>query len=198
MEEKLYKLYNAVILDFKCIGIDMLDKEKMGSISIKINNRNNKNYGYCKQEDPDERYKIIKKRGNKRIITYQKYNTHHIYISKWVMELDDKIIKNTIAHELIHCIPYCNDHGNFFKKYAEYINYKLGYDIKRVGNKKEDFFKSNVDLKEDEENYNYKIICQNCGQVIYRKRLVKNFVNKYICKKCMGKFKVQVVDKKPK
>lgn len=195
MEEKLNKLYNEVIIDLKSIGIDLLDKEKIGSISISVNSRNNKKYGYCKQEDPDPKYIVTKKRGYKRIITYQKYNIHNIYISKWVMDLDDKIIKNTIAHELIHCIPFCNDHGAYFKKYAKYINYKLGYEIKRVGNKKEDYLKSNVDLKEDEEEYNYKIICKNCGQVIYRKRIVKNFVNKYRCKKCMGKFKVEVVDK---
>lgn len=195
MEEKLIKLYGEVILEFKNIGIDVLDKEKMGSITIEVNSRNNKNYGYCKQEDPDPKYKITKRKGYKRIITYQKFNTHHIYISKWVMELDDKIIKNTIAHELIHCIPLCNDHGIYFKKYAEYINYKLGYDIKRVGNKKEDYLKSNIEFKEDKEKYNYKIICGKCGQVIYRKRLIKNFVNKYRCKKCMGKFKIEVLNK---
>lgn len=42
-------------------------------------------------------------------------------------------------HELIHCIPFCNDHGIEFKKYANYINEKLGYNISRVGNKKVDY-----------------------------------------------------------
>lgn len=50
--------------------------------------------------------------------------------------INDGIIKNTIMHELIHCIPFCNDHGIEFKKYANYINEKLGYNISRVGNKK--------------------------------------------------------------
>ena len=29
-------------------------------------------------------------------------------------------IKNTIMHEIIHCFPYCNNHGSEFKKYAKY------------------------------------------------------------------------------
>ncbi len=48
------------------------------------------------------------------------------------MELDEEIIKNTIMHELIHCMPYCNNHGKKFKEYAKYINKNLGYDISRV------------------------------------------------------------------
>ena len=45
-----------------------------------------------------------------------------IEISRWVLELKDDIIKNTIMHELIHCMPYCNNHGAEFKKYAKVIN----------------------------------------------------------------------------
>lgn len=56
--------------------------------------------------------------------------------------------KNTIIHELIHCIPFCNNHGSEFKKYAVYINQKLGCDIKRVGNPKDDYAKSNIPYQE--------------------------------------------------
>lgn len=105
------------------------------------------------------------------------------------MELDDQIIKNTIIHELIHCFPYCNNHGVEFKKYAKFINEKLGYDIARTGNKKQDFENSNVEYKEA-EHYNYKVVCNGCGQEFYRKRLQKNFTRKYRCAKCEGKFKV--------
>ena len=66
------------------------------------------------------------------MITYGIYRKHYIEISPWVMELDDSIIKNTIIHELIHCMPYCNSHGYAFKEHAERINDKLGYDISRV------------------------------------------------------------------
>ena len=141
MEEKLNKLYKESIEELKKIGIDVLDSKKIGEINIKISKRNNKRYGCCKQENPDKAYKTVMRRGYKRIIRYEKFSNHHIEISPWVMELDGEIIKNTIIHELIHCMPYCNNHGEQFKKYAKYINEKLGYNISRVGNKKEDYLK---------------------------------------------------------
>lgn len=189
MEEKLNKLFEESINELKSIGIDITNIKKIGEIDISISKRNNKRYGCCKQENPDPKYKTIKKIGRRKSIKYEKFNTHHIEISPWVMELEDEIIKNTIIHELIHCIPYCNNHGEEFKKYAKYINTKLGYDISRAGNKKEDYKKSNIEYSE-EEQYNYKVICSKCGQEFYRKRLNKNFSRKYRCGKCGGKFDI--------
>ena len=108
------------------------------------------------------------------------------------MQLDTSIIKNTIFHELIHCIPNCNNHGKEFKKYAEYIHQQLGYTINTTGNKKEDFARSNVAYQE-EKNNKYQIQCQTCGQVFFRKRICKNFVQKYRCAKCNGKFQVMKI-----
>lgn len=195
MEEKLLKLYNECIVELKSIGIDILNEKNVGKIDIQISNRALKRYGCCKQEKPDKKYKTIKKYKNRKVITYQKFKLHHVYISSWVLELDDKIIKNTIIHELIHCIPYCNDHGENFKKYASYINEKLGYNISRLGNKKEDYIKSNVKYEEYEEyeEYNYKITCEKCGQTFYRKRLSRNFVKKYKCGICASKFKIEIL-----
>ena len=192
MEEKLLKLYNEAIEELKSINIDILDERNVGKIDIQISNRYLKRYGYCKQEKPDKKYKTIRKYRYKKVITYQKFKLHHIYISSWVLELDDRIIKNTIIHELIHCIPYCNDHGEKFKRYAEYINEKLGYNISRLGNKKEDYIKSNIKY-EEAEVYNYKITCEKCGQTFYRKRLNNNFIKKYRCGICKSKFKVEIL-----
>ena len=195
MEEKLNRLYLECINELNSIGIDVLDKEIIGKIYIDISYRSIINYGYCKQEEPDKKYKTIKIYKNRRIVTYQKFNKHHIKISRWVLGLDDKIIKNTIIHEIIHCIPYCNNHGKEFKKYASYINEKLGYNISRVGNKKEDYKKSNIEYIDEKESYNYKIICVNCGQTIFRKRLNRNFSRKYRCGICRGRFKIEVIKK---
>lgn len=189
MKEKLQKLFEECINELEKIGINIQDKQTVGSIEINIAKRNNKRYGACKQEDPDTKTRYIEKIGRKRIVKYWKYKKHNIEISKWVMELDDKIIKNTIMHEIIHCLPYCNNHGTEFKKYAKYINKKLGYDISRVGNKEEDYKKSNIEYKED-NNFKYKIECQDCKYSFYRKRQNKNFTKKYRCGKCGGKFKI--------
>lgn len=188
-EEKLNKLYFECIQELENIGINIQNEKIIGTIDIKISARNNKRYGCCKQENPDKKYKVIQKIGHRKIIKYEKFNTHHIEISKWVMQLNDNIIKNTIIHELIHCIPFCNNHGSEFKKYAKYINKKLGYNITTKGNKEADYLASNLEFKE-ENNYKYKIVCQNCGQIIYRKRFNKNLIKAYKCGKCGGKLKL--------
>lgn len=188
MEEKLDLLYKECINELNNIGIDILNKNVIGDIDIHISKRNNKRYGVCKQEHPDETSKSIKRKGYRNFIKYNKFNVHHIEISPWVMELNDDIIKNTIIHELIHCMPYCNSHGVEFKKYANFINNKLGYNISRVGNKKEDFIKSNITY--EEETYKYIVICNGCGQTFYRKRYNKNLTRKYRCGKCGGKLKI--------
>ena len=193
MEKELNRLFVECVDELNKIGIDILNEKQYGKIDISIAKRNNKRYGCCKQEEPDRNYRIVSKVGRRKVIKYEKYNIHHIEISKWVMELEDTIIKNTIMHELIHCIPYCNNHGTEFKKYANLINNNYRYDVSRVGDKKKDFEKSNVEFKET-KNYNYKIICEGCNQEFYRQRLNRNFVRKYRCAKCGGTFKVFVLE----
>lgn len=188
LEEKLNRLYKECINDLKSIGLDIKAKKcDVGEIDIGISKRNNKRYGCCRQEEPDLNYKHTEKKGYKRIIKYEKFNKHHIEISRWVLELDDNIIKNTIIHEIIHCFPYCNNHGEKFKEYANIINNNLGYKISRVGNKEEDYKRSGIKINMPEEDFNYKIICTKCGQEFYRKRLKRNLIKKYRCGICNGK-----------
>lgn len=187
MEEKLNRLYLECISELNSIGIKL---EEAGKIDIALAKRTTKRYGACKQEEPDKNFKVVEKRGYRRIVRYEKFKVHHVEISKWVMQLDDKIIKNTIIHELIHCIPFCNNHGENFKKYAKYINEKLGYDIKRVGDPKVDFLKSNVPYEEKKEEYKYKIICKECGQEILRKRFNRKLITRYRCGKCGGRLQL--------
>jgi len=190
-EEKLNILYNECIKELKSINIDILNNE-IGEIKITISKRSNKRYGCCKQELPNKDTKYYEIIGRRRYIRYAKYKKHTIEISKWVMELDERIIKNTIIHEIIHCMPYCNNHGKQFKEYAKYINNKLGYNISRIGNKQEDFEKSNVKYNE-KVKYNYKIVCEKCMQNFYRQRLNRYFERRYRCGKCGGKFIVYKV-----
>ena len=186
--ERLLKLYNECIDELKSIGIDVMAKD-VGSIDIKLSNRSKKRYGCCKQENPDKNFcKRVRKR--KRIILEcNRFEKHHIEISSWVMELNEDIIKNTIMHELIHCMPYCNNHGKQFKIYANTINQKLSYNISRLGNKELDYKASDIELVEKKPNYKYEIICKDCGQKFLRQRLNKGFTRKYRCGKCGGRFK---------
>lgn len=192
MNEELIRLYKECIEELEQIGIDIINNNKIGRIDISLARRKTKRYGCCKQEKPDKESKYIEIIGSKRIVKYSRYLEHHIEISKWVMELDQRIIKNTIMHEIIHCFPGCNNHGENFKYYAKYINEKLGYNISRVGNVKEDYEKSNVEYVQD-ENYKYKITCQQCGQSFFRKRIVKNFAKKYRCGLCKGCWEIELI-----
>lgn len=189
MEENLQKLYKECINELNSIGINLLD-ENIGKIDIKIAKRNAKRYGCCKQENPDKNtaFKIGRR------VDYGKFYIHHIEISKWLMQLNNEIIKNTIIHELIHCLPYCNNHGKEFKKYSKIINEKLGYNITRLGDKQKDFESSNIKYNFDDNMYKYKIICKNCNQQYFRKRIAKNFTKKYVCGKCRGKLKIELIN----
>lgn len=183
MEERLEKLYIECLSELKSINI--LNDEIINEIDISFAKRKNKRYGCCKQEDPDKTTAYRER----RTIHYRKYNKHHIEISRWLINLNDDIIKNTIIHELIHCLPDCNNHGKEFKKHSKMINEKLGYNISRLGNKKEDYEKSNIEFKE-EINYKYVIICEKCGLKYYRQRMEKNFIKKFRCGKCKGKLRI--------
>ena len=193
MEQKLKKLYLECINELNTIGIDILNEKKYGKIELTISKRSKKRYGCCRQEEPDKNYKTVTRSGRRKIIKYEKFNKHHIEISSWVMELEDSIIKNTIMHELIHCMPYCNNHGIEFKKYANLINANYGYDVSRVGNKKQDYENSNLEYNE-EINYKYKVICKGCNQEFYRQRLNRNFTRKYRCANCGGRFEITIID----
>lgn len=183
MNEKLNKLFYECIKELEKIGIDILNEDKIGKIDISISKRKVKRYGCCKQEEPDKNT-VYYLNGRKY---FKKFNKHLIEISSWLMELNDEIIKNTIIHELIHCLPDCNNHGKEFKKYAKIINENLGYSISRLGNKEEDYKKSNLKYTENLKKYKYKIECSKCYQVYYRQRMAKNFFKKYRCGKCRGK-----------
>lgn len=192
MEEKLNLLYKECVSELNKIGIDILNEKIYGKIDISISKRNNKRYGCCKQEEPDKNYKTVIKYKRRKIIRYEKFNKHHIEISPWVMELNDDIIKNTIMHELIHCIPFCNNHGSEFKRISQIINLNSNLNVSRVGNKKNDYEKSKIEFK-DNKHYNYKIICIGCRQTFFRQRLNKNFTRKYRCGKCGSKFEIKKI-----
>ena len=184
-EALLQSLYQECKHELEKIDITFNGKE----INIQLSKRNNKRYGCCKPQKPDENYKKIVRKGWHYSIKYENFKQYTIEISPWVMQLKEEIIKNTIIHELLHCLPYCNNHGVEFKKYANKIKEKLGYTITTTGNKKEDYHKSDMTYEKDRD-YHYKIQCIQCGQILYRKRLARNFIKKYRCGKCKGKLEI--------
>lgn len=184
LEKVLKEEFEKCISELKNIGIDI---NKIGQVFLKISAKNCKRYGCCKQENPNIHTKYIEKVGRRKFIKYGIYNNHTIEISPWVFELKSEVLRNTIIHEIIHCMPYCNNHGREFKKYANYINEKLEYNITSKGNKEKDYLESNLKL---ENKYKYEIKCEKCGYSFKRIRLNVDYEKKYRCGKCQGKLKI--------
>ena len=90
-------------------------------------------------------------------------NGYIIEVSKYLLKCNRELIKNVIAHELIHTVKGCFNHGYMFRAYARSLN-RLGYNVEVKNNDKQ--FGQNI-------QYKYKLTCLKCGVVFYRHRLCK-------------------------
>lgn len=113
---------------------------------------------------------------------YSMYGMFRISLSKYLLECSEQLIKNVIAHEIIHTVPYCFNHGRNFQHYANLVNYKLGYKIE-IRNTNTEF----------NPPHKYKLICKKCGKVYYRDRLNQKYVanNVYRCSVDSGELKIE-------
>ena len=115
--------------------------------------------------------------------------TRTIKISKVVLADDVPVAftKKVIIHEILHCCEGAFNHGEKWKRLAETVNKKLGYNISRY------YDPSEVRCIENEQRKKAKYIfrCTGCGQTVYRYRRSKsadNFCSLYRCSKCGGSF----------
>ena len=145
---------------------------------IMINRRARKRFGCCK---------AVKSFGG--------YTSYQIEVSEKILICDEKKIKQTIAHELIHTCKGCMNHGEQWKYYAMIMNRRYGYEIKRTATDEEMGVNTSSSSEECmqnqenyKENYKYRIICTQCGYVFYRKRMseVVKHPENYRCGKCGG------------
>ena len=115
---------------------------------------------------------------------YSMYGMFRISLSKYLLECSEQLIKNVIAHEIIHTVPYCFNHGRNFQYYANLVNYKLGY---------------NVEVRNTNKEFNpprkYKLTCLECGKVYYRDRLNQRYIANevYRCSSDNGKLKIEKI-----
>lgn len=110
---------------------------------------------------------------------------YHISISEICFKEPNfmEFIKNTLAHELIHTIFGCFNHGERFKYYSNILEI-AGYKVKTVA-------KSSL-MKSDEEKIQeakHILRCIECGEMYYRFRFSKEkgYINKIRCGKCRGR-----------
>lgn len=112
----------------------------------------------------------------------------NINISEAVLkdDIDNQIALDVIMHELLHTVKGCFNHGVKWKKYAEYINWKLPqYNIRRVATKGD----IALIIERKEPVYKFILRCTKCGQEIKRQKETKVVINykRYRCGKCGGK-----------
>lgn len=100
----------------------------------------------------------------------------------------DKALENTILHELLHTCRGCFNHGDVWKRYAQIVNEKFGYDIKRCGGDKDDSGaeKALIEKRKAVSPYKYKLYCHTCGATWYYKRKTRAITSPgiYRCGKC--------------
>ncbi len=111
--------------------------------------------------------------------------TYSINISTQLLEDSTPIngLKNTIIHELIHTCPECFNHRSKWKSYADKVNQRYGYDIKRCESSNE----KGIDPFNTSAKYVYR--CVKCG-TIYTRMRATNFTRhpeNYRCGVCNGK-----------
>lgn len=107
-----------------------------------------------------------------------------IELSEILLDASEMSCRQTIAHELIHTCPDCMNHGLKFRKYADIMNRKYGYNISRTNSEEELGIERDI-------SYQYIIVCQKCGMKIGRTKrtsLVEH-PERYKCK-CGGNLRV--------
>lgn len=98
--------------------------------------------------------------------------------------ISEKACKETIIHEILHTCPECHGHTGQWKAYAQIMNEKYGYNIKRTTSGEEKGVENyHVTQRLD---YSYKIICKYCGYVILKKKKCKftHYYGNYKCASC--------------
>lgn len=96
-------------------------------------------------------------------------------------------LKDTIIHEILHTCKGCMNHGEKWKRHADCVNRKYGYNIKRCSSCEE----KGVERVATVKDVKHKFICEKCGQVICRTRESKftKYYTFYSCGRCGGDFK---------
>lgn len=106
-----------------------------------------------------------------------------IELAARVAEGSEESCRETLAHELLHTCPGCQDHGALWKQYARRMNVAYGYDIKRVAGEET---AGNIQPRP----YKYLFRCERCGAELgrYRASPLTRHPERYRCR-CGGRLR---------
>ncbi len=108
---------------------------------------------------------------------------YYIEVSASLLDRPE-LLRQTLAHELLHTCPGCRNHGERWKAYAAQVNQALGFSIQRLAPAEGE----EGPLRQDTVKYLLK--CQECGKIFPRARMSKTVKQpwRYRCP-CGGKLK---------
>ena len=184
-QENFKEKVQEILDELKAIGVRV--ETTVNDYSLDLNERALSRFGRCTK----------KTRFGKNRYIIQLNNFHNLIDT-------EKDVKNTLAHEIIHSMPNCMNHGEVWKRIALKYSKAYGIDIARTGSYK----KYNQFRKEHEaqkinstgtnikiSKYKYAITCTCCGKEWkYQKRskIVELAYKgkKLECPYCKGKYGV--------
>ena len=140
-QEELDRLMDSLRCQLAALGVPVSSEIQTG---VEVNTRAKRRLGCC-------------------IFRQGRYT---IQVSASVLG-DPALLRGTLLHELLHTCPGCRDHGAEWKRYAGYVNGKLGTDIQCTV-KLEGAYKP---LRHEEVKYILR--CQCCGKEFHRMRMCK-------------------------
>ncbi len=104
-----------------------------------------------------------------------------------------KTCMQTLAHEVLHTCPGCQDHGDRWKAYAARMNAAYGYTIRRVDRPEA----LGVTLPPAAAPaYRWRVVCTGCGRAFFRQKaspLIRQ-PSRYRCAACGGKLRVEALE----
>ncbi len=89
--------------------------------------------------------------------------TYYIEISARLPAAGERVVRETLAHEVLHTCRGCRNHGDRWKAYAARMSAAYGYQIARTGTWEA------MGLP-NQKPVNYLLTCQQCGLEIPRTR----------------------------
>lgn len=117
-------------------------------------------------------------------------DSYNINISSMLMDerVSDESLRTTVMHELLHTCSGAMNHGKTWKRLAERVNDKYGYNVKRCTNVEE---KGMSEYINEINKPKHIFVCESCGQEVRRFReskFTKNY-EYYRCGRCKGRLK---------
>ncbi len=181
LSERWMKIFNQVYTEMVELGLPI---HKPDYVSVKRSLRVTLGKCYCESL------------WDAKTRTMQKH--FYIYFNPDLLKLEEeRILRDTFAHELIHTIDGCMNHSKLFKYYASFVNAKLGCRVSSTFSV--DLYpalspadKKVLDLRaKHQTQYQYQVQCVDCKTTFNRQRKSKlvEHPERYRCGLCGGKLK---------